>query len=286
MTSPTSSNRCVLITNGNVLSMLALGGWIAKYGASLAKVYVTTRLPSERSRTRGVLRMLARSGWSYTYFKLWVNLLAPRRLRRMGLPASVGEFIRLCGYDTPVEPVSTVNDPAVIGEIAQLAPAWLVSFSATERFKQPLISTPTRAAINTHWGALPAYAGLSPYFWHLMHNEPTFGVTLHRIDLQLDAGPVIEQLTEDMSGVRTALEVALRMTACVSPMLCRLFDGKTSLANLRGQDHTQRTYFRHPTRAQMRQFRVAEFRMQSRDSRQMLLDRVKGLAEPRQATKA
>lgn len=281
MTSPTSSNRCVLITNGNVLSMLSLGGWIRSHGASIAKVYVTYRLPSQRSRVAGVLKLLARCGWSYTYFKLWVNILAPRRLRRQGLPASVADFLRLCGHQTPIAPVPSVNDPAVISEIAELKPAWLVSFSATERFKRPLISTPTRAAINTHWGALPAYAGLSPYFWHLYHEEPKFGVTLHRIDLALDAGPVIEQAFQDMSGTRTALEVVLRMTECASPMLCRLFEGEASLANLREQDASQRTYFGHPTRAQMRRFHRRGFRMQSAASEAMLLSRVRSLMDAR-----
>lgn len=279
MTDREHPNRSVLITNGNVLSMLALGEWIRKHGRCIAKVYVTYRLPAQNNRVAGLLKMFARSGWDYTYFKVWVNILAPKALRRQGLPASVAEYLRCCGHDTPVQPVRSVNDPDVVADIAVLAPEWLVSFSATERFRQPLLDIPSRAAINTHWGRLPAYAGLSPYFWHLHQEEPAFGVTLHRIDLKLDSGPIIEQAVGDMSGVRTSLELALRMADRVSPMLCRLYEGETSLADLREQDSSKRSYFRHPTRSQVRQFHGKGFRMKDRMSAQMLRDSVRAQTE-------
>lgn len=272
------NDSCVLITNGNLFSMIALGEWLTHCGDSLLKVYVTRKLPSSKGNIRGVMSMFWNSGLSYTWFKVWANKLFPMWLRRKGLPASVEDYLRLCGYQTPVEAVDSTNTEAVVSDIRSLEPDYLVSFSATHRFKEPLIESPKHGAINTHYGALPAYAGLSPYFWHLHNGESSFGVTLHQIVSKLDAGPIIEQNKGSMEGARTALEVLLPMAATVSPMLLRFFNGETTLEAATPQDPTGRSYFKHPTRSQMRQFRRNGFRMTNAASRKATVDRIKQLA--------
>lgn len=270
---------CVVITNGNVFSMIALADWIVHHGTVIKKVYVTRRLPSSKGNVRGVLHMLWTSGWTYTYFKIWANKILPMKLRLRRLPASVKDFLRLCGLTCPVEAVDSVNTKEVVSQIKALGPECLVSFSATQRFKEPLITATRDAAINVHYGALPAYAGLSPYFWHLFNGEDCFGVTLHRIVLKLDAGPVIEQKKGHVEGARSALELMLRMAAEVSPMLRRFFEGQTGLADARPQDPTGGSYFGHPTRAQMRQFHRRGMRMTDAPSRAATIQRIRELAE-------
>lgn len=272
-------NSCVLITNGNLFSMIALGDWIRRHGRQILKVYVTQKLPSSKGNVRGVLSLLYNSGWSYTYFKIWANRLFPKRLRGRHLPGSVEDYLRLCGLDAPVTPVNTANDETVVAAIREASPDYLLSFSATHRFRDPLIASPTKAAINVHYGALPAYAGLSPYFWHLHNREARFGVTLHRIVPELDAGPIIEQVTESTEGTRTCLELLLRMTSCVSPMLERFFQGTTTLQDANPQDPAGKSYFRHPTRGQMREFRANGLRMMDRRSREMTVGEIVKLDE-------
>ena len=274
-----ANDSCVLITNGNVMSMIALGEWMCRHGEKLSKIYITYRLPSEKSNLLGVLRMLRKSGWSYTYLKVWANKILPWHLHRRSLPASVEDFAKLCGLKVPIELVASVNTDEVVSEIRSLGIDYLVSFSATQRFKEPLIESPRKGAINTHYGALPAYAGLSPYFWHLHNKESQFGVTLHQIVSKLDAGPIIEQIIGDMKGTKTTLEILLRMAACASPVLCRFFEGQTTLEQASLQPPTGRSYFRHPTRKQVRQFKSNGYRMMSRKSKKTLLGRVKELSQ-------
>ena len=76
-TRPVANDRSILITNGNLLSLVSLADWLRRYGSSIAKIYVTRRLPSERSNVAGVMRMLRRSGLDYTYFKVWLNVVPP-----------------------------------------------------------------------------------------------------------------------------------------------------------------------------------------------------------------
>ena len=272
-------NSFVLITNGNTMSMIALADWLSRYGQHLLKVYVTYRLPSTRGNLRGVLSMLRHSGWSYTYLKIWANKILPMRLRKKGLPANVAEFIDLCGLDSVVEPVASVNTEEVVSEIRELAPDYLVSFSATQRFKEPLIDSLAKAAINTHYGALPAYAGLSPYYWHLHNRERQFGVTLHHIIPKLDAGPIIEQVIDNMADAKTALEVLLRMAACVSPMLNRFFDSPVSVQQSNPQPSEGRSYFGHPTKEQVREFRTSGLAMMDGASKAKVFESITQLAQ-------
>ena len=254
--------------------MLALAGWLREYGRSLVKVYVTYRLPSSKGNVSGGLSMLRQSGWDYTWLKVWVNRVAPMRLRRAGLPASVADYLAALGLSVPVEAVDSVKTPEILAELAALSPDLLVSFSATQRFPDALIDIPSVGAINVHYGALPRYAGLSPYYWHLHNEEADFGVTLHRIEPKLDAGGIVEQSIRSVGRQNTCLGLMLDMAGQVSPLLNRFQSGETSLAHLTEQDPAGRTYFRHPTRSQVKDFRLRGYRMMDADSRKRLLDMV------------
>lgn len=249
----------VLITNGNVMSMLALAGWLSKHGQHLRKVYVTDRLPSAKNNLHGLRDMVLGSGLGYSYLKVWTNRLLPLQLRLMGVPAGVGDLIRSLGLQCEVEAVQSVNSPSVLNEISQLDAEYLVSFSATQRFSDDLISSVRGPAINVHYGALPAYAGLSPYFWHLHNHEITFGVTLHQIISKLDAGPIIEQVHDVIGDTKSALGLALKMASHVSPLLCRFYEGVTTVDSATPQPERGRTYFRHPSRDQVKRFRRAGY---------------------------
>ncbi|MGE0479898.1 MAG: formyltransferase family protein [Phycisphaerae bacterium] len=269
--------RTVLITNGNLLSLLSLGDWLRRHHAHLAAVLVTTRLPSQKNNVVGVLSMLRASGWGYTHFKLLTNVLLPRKLRRMGLPASVEDYLRRLGSPADIWPTPYVNRPEVVERVRSLKPEILMSFSATTRFKDPLLETPTRAAINTHYALLPAYAGLSPYFWYLRNRERECGVTLHRIVPKLDAGPIIEQQRFSTAGLRTVFAVLREQIARVSPMLNRYYANETSEHNATPQDLSRRSYFGHPTRADVRALRAGGHTFYDRSDLDAVIERLRGL---------
>lgn len=274
---PESPLRTVLVTNGNLLSLLSLGDFLRKHHDKIAAVVITTRLPSQRSNVGGIFTMWRKSGAAYTRFKLLTNVFLPRRLRRQGLPATVVEFIRHLGSDVPVIKAPDVNAPEIVAQVKSLAPQVLLSFSATTRFSDQLIDTPARLALNAHYALLPGYAGLSPYYWYLHNRERQSGVTLHQIVSRLDAGPIIEQRVFEMKGLHTVMQVLLQQMACVSPLLLRFYDGQTSEANATPQDLSLRSYFRHPTRKQVSEFRANGFRFNAHEDIAALHDRLRTL---------
>jgi methionyl-tRNA formyltransferase len=241
--------RTVLITNGNMLSLLSLGEFLRRFHQCIGAVFVTTRLPSQKSNVLGVLRMWRSSGRAYTHFKLLTNVLLPRKLRRRGLPVGVTDFLQHLGAQAQVHYTADINRPEIVEQVSSFKPEILLSFSATMRFCDALVETASRAAVNAHYALLPGYAGLSPYFWYLRNREPECGVTLHRIISKLDAGPIIEQRRFSMQHHQTVFSVLLAQAANISPMLLHFYEGASSERDARSQDLSRRTYFRHPTRA-------------------------------------
>ena len=262
----TFGERCVLVTNGNLPSMLALADWLRLYGDRLAKVYVTYKLPSSKSNIRGAISLARNSGGSYLWMKLLLNKALPIELKLKGHPSSVMDYIRKLGLEIPVSFVESVKKPSFLRELKELEPRTLVSFSATQRFPKQMVDLFPDGAVNVHYGALPRFAGLSPYFWHLYQQEESFGVTLHRIEEALDAGSVIEQTIAPVLPTTDCIDLLLSMSERVSPMLIRLFSGETSIADARAQSQEHRTYFGHPTRQQVKQFHSMGFSMTSRES--------------------
>lgn len=270
--------RTVLITNANLLSLLSLGDFLLRWQNELAAVFVTTRLPGQRSNLAGLWRMWRRSGWQYTHFKLLTNRLLPMRLRRAGLPGDLRAFVARLERPPACIEAPDINDPAMIERVRSFEPDILLSFSATTRFCDALIQVPRRVAINAHYALLPGYAGLSPYFWYLRNGEPECGVTLHVIEPRLDAGPIIEQRRFSLAGLRTVLGVLLEQTACVSPMLDAFYSGRTHESQARPQDLSRRSYYRHPTRADVRALRARGCRFYDAADLAAVAARVRALA--------
>ncbi len=247
-----SELRTAIVTNGNILTLLSLGEFLREHHGRIAAVFVTTRLPSQKSNVAGVIDMWRTSGWRYTHFKLLTNLLLPRSMRRRGLPGSVVEYLARLGARPEVHYAPNINQPDMVARVRELRPDILLSASATTRFIDAVTDSATRVAINVHYALLPGYAGLSPYFWYLRNQESESGSTLHRIAARLDAGPIIEQRRFSMAEQRTVFSVLLEQASLISPMLLRFYAGQTHERDATPQDLSKRSYFRHPTRDDVR----------------------------------
>jgi len=194
-----------------------------------------------------------------------VNVFLPRRLRGTGLVATVPDYLRFLNAPAQVIEAPNINAPEMVARLREFAPGILWSFSATTRFKDALLEIPTRAALNVHYALLPQYAGISPYFWYLRNGERECGVTLHQMVTRLDAGPIIEQARFSVEQIHTVCGILRSQTACVSPMLTRFYDGVTSEHTTTPQDLAQRTYYRHPRRADVAALYRAGNRFYCRD---------------------
>lgn len=69
---------------------------------------------------------------------------------------------------------------------------WLISFGHNKILKPDELKPYDGRALNIHIGILPDNRGADPNFWSWFNNTKK-GVTIHEIDNDLDAGPIVAQ---------------------------------------------------------------------------------------------
>jgi methionyl-tRNA formyltransferase len=89
--------------------------------------------------------------------------------------------------------VSDINGTDIYARIKALNPHLIVSYSAPQIIKNPILSLPAYGIINVHGSLLPSYRGCLPSFWYLFNNEKFGGATVHYMSSKIDDGQIIVQ---------------------------------------------------------------------------------------------
>ncbi len=56
-----------------------------------------------------------------------------------------------------------------------------------------ILSIPSKGFFNFHFGALPKYKGADPIFWQIRNMENHGGLFIHKMNSEIDAGPIVWQ---------------------------------------------------------------------------------------------
>lgn len=102
-----------------------------------------------------------------------------------------------------------------------------------------LLAIPTHGFINVHASLLPKYRGAAPIQRAIQNGETTTGVTIMRVDEELDHGAMLDVAALDIGPDEHTPSLASRLSTLGAETLLK------SLANLREgtpQDHAQATY--------------------------------------------
>lgn len=270
----------VLVTNGGPAALIALAPWIRKYGLTLERVYITTRLPGAKNNVAGLWKILRKSGLDYANFKIWTNLILPAKLRRMNVPATIPEYLSLHGYRCKVTRTTNVNSAEIQRELSNLHPDFLLSHSASQKFSAGLLDTATLGGANMHFSPLPQYAGLSPYFWQLYFSEPQYTISLHRLGRSLDTGEIISTRSRPMHLFHSVLEVFNQMSIDASTLWVDLFENPNQLTCAQKQNLDHRSYFGHPSSSQVTELKKRKIKMLSTESKRKFLNSAKRIIAP------
>ena len=103
--------------------------------------------------------------------------------------------------------VKNVNDIHFVNHIKKIKPDLIVSFSAPQVIKEPLLSFPKYGIINVHGSLLPDYRGCMPSFWYLYNDEQCGGATVHFMSGAIDDGKIILQDTVSLEGCESMFQV-------------------------------------------------------------------------------
>jgi methionyl-tRNA formyltransferase len=102
-----------------------------------------------------------------------------------------------------------------------------------------LLAIPRHGFINVHASFLPKYRGAAPIQRAIQHGDTTTGVTIMRVDAELDHGAMLDVAALDIGPDEHTPSLASRLSSLGAETLLR------SLENLREgtpQDHSQATY--------------------------------------------
>lgn len=87
--------------------------------------------------------------------------------------------------------------------------------------RDEFIATPRLGTLNLHTSLLPKYRGASPIQTAIVSGERETGVTLMRIVLELDAGPVADVERTPISALDTAQDIEAKLAAACVPLVAR-----------------------------------------------------------------
>jgi methionyl-tRNA formyltransferase len=116
------------------------------------------------------------------------------------LPDLVGSWTRIPSiavsarrHKIPILATRDLNDAVGCRFISDLRPDLLLSAFFNQRIGKAVCAIPTAGAVNIHPSLLPDFRGVDPVFHTRLQGSLRFGVTVHRITAEFDAGPVLVQ---------------------------------------------------------------------------------------------
>lgn len=124
---------------------------------------------------------------------------------------------------------STLADPAWLARLQSFAPDVIVAGCFPWRLPEAVLAVPRFGCLNVHPSLLPNGRGPEPLFWAFRWRLRETGVTVHRMDPDLDTGPIHAQATVPIADDATLLslerELASRGRALVRRVIGDLAQG-------------------------------------------------------------
>ena len=124
--------------------------------------------------------------------------------------------------EIPLIHVWTMNEESSISRLNELQPDVCVVFG-TGVIKEKVLQIPPKGTINVHRGILPDYKGLDSDLWAIWNGDfAKIGTTIHFVDIGLDTGSILEQLTISLSSTEGIYSLRYYTTVIAADMVTRI----------------------------------------------------------------
>ena len=128
-------------------------------------------------------------------------------------------------YDLPVYQPAKVNAAETVDTFRALEPDVVVVVAFGAILRRPLLNLAPAGAVNVHASLLPAYRGVAPAQWALIHGQRVTGVTTMLMDEGVDTGPVLRRLPVETGVTETAGELLARLATYGGDLLVETLEG-------------------------------------------------------------
>jgi methionyl-tRNA formyltransferase len=143
-------------------------------------------------------------------------------------------------------PAELVKDPGLGERLRSQRVDILLNVHSLYVIAKDVLAAPKLGCFNLHPGPLPRYAGLNAVSWALFRGEQSHGVTVHRMDPEIDSGPIAYQSCFPIESEDTALSLSLKCVREGVPLMMRLLEAAETGGDgipLVPQDLSRREYF-------------------------------------------
>jgi methionyl-tRNA formyltransferase len=107
-------------------------------------------------------------------------------------------------HQIPIHQPLNFKDQRTRDELAALSPDLMVVIAYGLILPQSVLNVPRLGCINVHASLLPRWRGASPIQQALLHGDPRTGVTIMQMNAGMDTGPILSQISYDMTGHETS----------------------------------------------------------------------------------
>jgi methionyl-tRNA formyltransferase len=145
----------------------------------------------------------------------------PRPAGRHGTvtPTPIGELATALGIG-PVLVPERLRAPDAVAAVLALHPGLAVLADYGQIVPQALLDLP-HGALNLHPSALPRWRGASPIPATILAGDASTAVTLMRMDVGLDTGPIVAQAAMPLLGDETTPRLEVELAGLASDLLDR-----------------------------------------------------------------
>ena len=154
---------------------------------------------------------------------------------------SVEDLARANGIDVHL---TDRADAETIELVRRAEPDLIVVNSWYTWMSADLYAMPKYGTINLHDSLLPKFTGFSPVLWALISGADEFGLTIHRMDEQLDTGDILLQRSLPIGPTATGTELVEAGLELIPEALNEALTAiESGTAQWTPQDKSARTYF-------------------------------------------
>src|SRR6202022_4419105 len=112
-----------------------------------------------------------------------------------------------------------IRDPLAVERIRSLEPDLLVVVAYGQIIPRSVLSIPKRGAVNVHASLLPRHRGAAPIAHAILAGDRETGVTIMRMDEQLDHGPVLAMRSTPIGSGEDAVALTSRLAEMGAELL-------------------------------------------------------------------
>lgn len=127
-------------------------------------------------------------------------------------------------HDIPVFQPESVKTDDAYETLADWDPDITVVAAYGQILPERILELPNLGSVNIHASLLPKYRGAAPINWCIVEGEDVTGVTMMRMDVGLDTGPILTAESMDIPELMTAQELHDSLAALGAAMIVDTLD--------------------------------------------------------------